>query len=77
MNIGKKEKSKIKMVLLTRNGFDNHTIYSPVKQNSKPSKVIIAGMLRRFKSKPIIDKTNVIQFYENGQLIETIKPQEL
>lgn len=75
MNIGKKEKSKIKMVILTRNGFENHTIYSPVKQNSKPTKTIIEGMLRRFKEKPIIKYTNVIQFYENGSLIETIKPQ--
>jgi hypothetical protein len=74
MKIGIKEKSKIKMVILTKNGHANHTIFSPVKQNDKPSNIIIEGMLRRFKTKPIIQHTNVIQFYENGTLIETIKP---
>ena len=67
-----KDKSKIKMYVLTKNGEPNHTIYSPIDQNHKPAKTICEGMLRRFMEKPVFKVAQVIQFYENGNLIEKI-----
>lgn len=73
--IGCKEKSRIKMVLLTKNGFDNLTVYSPYKQNRKTDQFIMIGMLKRYRTKPEIKYTNVIQFYDNftNQLIQNVK----
>ena len=70
--------SKIQMAILLKNGNDhlkyqnnrghfcNPIWYSPLKQNSKPDKVIIEGMLRRFFVTPLASATNVIEFYYNG-----------
>lgn len=68
----KKEVSKIKMYILTKNGEPNHTIYSPIHENNKPPKIICEGMLRRFMEQPVFKVAQVIQFYEHGNLIETI-----
>jgi len=66
-----KEKSKIKMVILTKAKQDNAVWYSPVKQNKKPEKTIIEGMLRRFQKSKLFAITNVVQFYntESNTLI--------
>lgn len=67
------EKSKIKMVILTKNKSKNRVWWSPIKQNKRPNKLVIQGMLNRFKKSKWVSITNVIQFYENGNLIEVIK----
>ncbi|WP_035677894.1 hypothetical protein [Flavobacterium limnosediminis] len=66
-----KEKSKIRMVVLTGHKEENKVFYSPIQENRKPSMQIIGGMLGRLKDK--IGKYNVIQFYENNQLIHSTK----
>ncbi|MFN4026456.1 MAG: hypothetical protein ACK4IZ_03320 [Flavobacterium sp.] len=72
-----KNKSRIKMVVLTKNGYPNQTVYSPVDQNEKPDKFIMQGMLRRWKEKDIIKIAQVIQFYDNitNNLIEKVVPK--
>ncbi|MFN3753324.1 hypothetical protein [Flavobacterium sp.] len=72
-----KEKSRLKMVILTKNGYPNQTVYSPIDQNKKHDKTIMEGMLRRWYAKDIMKTAQVIQFYDNqtGQLIEKIKAQ--
>lgn len=64
MPVFEKEKSKIKMVILTKTKEKNQVWYSPVKQNRKPEKTIIEGMLRRFNNHKIFAITNVVQFYD-------------
>jgi hypothetical protein len=63
------EKSKIKMVILTKHKENNTVWYSPIKQNNRKSELVIASMLKRFKKSPLTAITNVIQFYENESLI--------
>ncbi len=70
--------SKIQMSLLLKNGNDhlkyenyrghksNPVWYSHLKQNFKPEKFIIEGMLRRFFASPLVPATNIIKFYANG-----------
>lgn len=67
------EQSKIKMVILTKNNIPNSVWWSPINQNKRPSLLVIRSMLRRFKKSHLANLTNVIQFYENGKLIEAIK----
>jgi hypothetical protein len=66
MPVFEKEKSKIKMVILTKSKESNKVWYSPLKQNNKPEKTIIAGMLRRFNANKIFAITNVVQFYDTS-----------
>ncbi|WNM19261.1 hypothetical protein [Flavobacterium capsici] len=73
--IGSKEKSRIKMVILNKNGFANETVYSPLDQNRKSDEVIILGMLRRYQAKGKFANANAVHFYENGKLIQSIKSQ--
>lgn len=64
-------KGKIQMVVLKPHGQKNERFHSPIQDNKKPSMQIIGGMLRRLKDK--IGNYNVIQFYENDQLIHSVK----
>lgn len=71
-----KDKSRIKMVILTKNGYSNQTVYSPIDQNKKSDEFILKGMLRRWLKTDILKTAQVIQFYDlfnNGQLIKKIK----
>ncbi|TAF59134.1 MAG: hypothetical protein EAZ58_13975 [Flavobacterium sp.] len=63
------ETSKIKMVILTKSKQDNAVWWSPINQNKRNSQRIIESMLRRFEKHALAKITNVIQFYENGNLI--------
>jgi hypothetical protein len=70
--------SKIQMSILLKNGYDhlkfenyrghksNPVWYSTLKQNWKPEKYIIEGMLRRYFSSNLAGAANIIKFYENG-----------
>lgn len=74
MPVFDKEQSKIKMVILTKGKAKNETWHSPIKQNKRKSELVIRSMLKRLKSnKELFSKTNVVQFYENNQLIAEIK----
>jgi len=73
MPVFEKERSKIKMVILTKPKCENKTWYSPIKQNQKPRETIIAGMIRRLKANPIFNDTQVVQFYEGQELIAESK----
>ena len=63
------EASKIKMVILTKSKLENAVWWSPINQNKRNSQRIIESMLRRFEQHALAKITNVIQFYENGNLI--------
>ena len=63
------EASKIKMVILTKSKQENAVWWSPINQNKRNSQRIIESMLRRFEKHALAKITNVIQFYENGNLI--------
>ena len=63
------EASKIKMVILTKSKLENAVWWSPINQNKRNSQLIIESMLRRFEKHALAKITNVIQFYENGNLI--------
>jgi hypothetical protein len=65
------EKSKIKMVILTKTKEKNAVWWSPINQNKRNSESVIKSMLRRFEKHALAKITNVIQFYENGNLIAT------
>lgn len=70
-----KNKSRIKMVILTKNGSSNQTVYSPIDQNDKPDSSIIKGMVRRWLKKDVMKTAQVLQFYDQhnkGTLIEKI-----
>ena len=67
------ETSKIKMVILTKTKENNAVWWSPINQNKRNSQRIITSMLRRFEKHALAKITNVIQFYENGILIEVKK----
>jgi len=66
MPVFEKEKSKIKMVILTKAKEKNAVWYSPLKQNGKPEKTVMAGMIRRLQSQKIFQITNVVQFYDTS-----------
>lgn len=65
------EKSKIKMVILTKTKEKNAVWWSPINQNKRNSESVITSMLRRFEKHALAKITNVVQFYENGDLIAT------
>lgn len=67
------ESSKIKMVILTKSKQSNAVWWSPINQNKRNSQRIITSMLRRFEKHALSKITNVIQFYENGNLIAVKK----
>lgn len=75
MAVFDKLESKIKMVILTKHGFENAVWYSILKYNKKEDTYIIKTMLRRFQEHEIYKQTNCIQFYDNstGQFIEQYK----
>lgn len=68
-----KENSKIRMSIMKAHGDANEYWYSPAEQNNKPSKIIVDGMVRRFKNYHaaggIKGKVNVLLFYEDNFLI--------
>lgn len=65
------QQSKIKMVILTKTKQSNTVWWSPVNQNKRNSESVVASMLRRFEKHALAKITNVVQFYENGNLIAT------
>jgi hypothetical protein len=67
MPIFDKNTARIKMVALTKNGFDNITWYSLEKFNKGnfSDEKIMNGMLGRIKDKPVINHVQKIQFYDN------------
>lgn len=67
------ESSKIKMVILTKSKQSNAVWWSPINQNKRNSQRIITSMLRRFEKHALAKITNVVQFYENGNLIAVKK----
>jgi hypothetical protein len=67
------ESSKIKMVILTKSKQSNAVWWSPINQNKRNTQSVIASMLRRFEKHTLSKITNVIQFYENGNLIAVKK----
>jgi hypothetical protein len=73
MPVFKKEKSKIKMVILTKGRDDNVVWHSPINQNNRDNEAIIKSMLNRLKRKELFNRTNVVQFYENNLLIAEFK----
>ena len=73
MPVFKKEKSKIKMVILTKGRDDNVVWHSPINQNSRDEQDIIKSMLNRLKRKELFNRVNVVQFYTNNLLIAEFK----
>jgi hypothetical protein len=65
------ETSKIKMVILTKSKESNAVWWSPINQNKRKSESVVTSMLRRFENHALAKITNVVQFYENGNLIAT------
>jgi hypothetical protein len=65
------EKSKIKMVILTKSKEKNAVWWSPTNQNNRNTESVVTSMLRRFETHALAKITNVVQFYENGNLIAT------
>ncbi|MFL9844713.1 hypothetical protein [Flavobacterium rhizosphaerae] len=67
-----REKSKIRMKILTKGNKENFPWYNFLKENNKPPHEIIARMKSRFMKHAIAQETQVIQFYDNhtGQLLE-------
>jgi hypothetical protein len=65
------ETSKIKMVILTKSKESNAVWWSPVNQNKRKSESVVVSMLQRFEKHALAKITNVVQFYENGNLIAT------
>ena len=63
------ESSKIKMVILTKSKQSNAVWWSPINQNKRNSQRIITSMLRRFEKHALAEITDVVQFYESGNLI--------
>lgn len=73
MPIFEANSSKIKMVILTKSKQENAVWWSPINQNKRPNHLIMLSMLRRFEKHTLSKITNVVQFYENGQLIASKK----
>jgi hypothetical protein len=67
------ESSKIKMVILTKSKQSNAVWWSPINQNKRNTQSVIASMFRRFEKHALAKITNVVQFYENGNLIAVKK----
>ncbi|MDL2143557.1 hypothetical protein QQY79_13585 [Flavobacterium tructae] len=65
------EQSKIKMVILTKTKEKNAVWWSPINQNKRNTESIVTSMLRRFEKHALAKITNVVQFYEDGNLIAT------
>ena len=64
-----KDKSRLKMYALTKNGFPNITWYSPLKYDKLGSTVsddtIMTRMLKRLNEKPVINQVQKVNFYNN------------
>lgn len=73
MPVFKKEKSKIKMVILTKGRDDNLVWHSPINQNHRKEEDIIKSMLTRLKRRELFNRVNVVQFYTNNLLIAEFK----
>ena len=73
MPVFDKTKSKIKMVILTSGNTPNKVWYSPINQNKRKSELVIRSMLKRVEKQPFFNQINVIQFYENNQIISSIR----
>jgi hypothetical protein len=73
MPVFDKTKSKIKMVILTKGNTPNKVWYSPINQNKRKSELVIRSMLKRVEKQAFFNQINVIQFYENNQIISSIK----
>jgi hypothetical protein len=73
MPVFEAEKSKIKMVILTKHYHQNKVWWSPIKQNRCRSDFIIQKMLLRFEKTELRNQTNIVQFYENNLLIYSQK----
>ena len=65
--------SKIKMVALMPPNENNITWHSFISLNKKPSMEIINGMIQRFKGTEAVNRVQVYQFFENGELIHELK----
>lgn len=65
------QQSKIKMVILTKTKEKNTVWWSPINQNKRNAESVVNSMLRRFEKHALAKITNVVQFYENGNLIAT------
>lgn len=65
------EQSKIKMVILTKTKEKNAVWWSPINQNKRNTESVVKSMLSRFEKHALVKITNVVQFYENGNLIAT------
>lgn len=75
MPVFDKEKSKIKMVILTKSKERNAVWWSPINQNKRKSELVIRSMLKRLEKSKLFVITNVVQFYENNVLISQFKYQ--
>ena len=73
MPVFKKEKSKIKMVILTKGRDDNLVWHSPINQNCRDYDAIIKSMITRLKRQELFKRVNVLQFYTNNLLIAEFK----
>ena len=65
--------SKIQMKALMPPNEKNINWNSYISENKDPSMKIINGMIRRFKKTQAVNRVQVYQFYENGELIHEIK----
>ena len=72
MTIFDKDKSKVRMAALTKNGYNDITWFSILDHDHKPVKTIIEGMKRRLENYDKNKITQVLQFYDNqtNQLID-------
>ena len=65
--------SKIKMVILTKHGFENAVWWSPLNQNKRRSDLVVNAMIGRFQRHALFPNTNRLQFYENGLKIHDVR----
>ncbi len=72
--------SKIKMVILLKNGYEklknngyNPVWYSHLSKNNKPDNVLINAMYRRFLNSVYNNKVNCLIFYDNQTKDEITK----
>lgn len=73
MPVFSKEKSKLRMVILTKGKEQNHTWYSPINQNGRNNEAIINSMLRRLQGQPFFKNVNCVQVYQERTLIAEYK----
>jgi hypothetical protein len=69
MPVFDKEKSKIKMVINTKHGYENKVWYSPCNQDRRNEQLVIRDMITRFKRHELCKITNVLQFYMKNVMI--------